>query len=123
MESSTPKYGLVNYVSVIFIIRVQNLCRRLSLKSNREEYAEKLSQEAYRLYRTVQSLTHTKEPDLVQNLTPYYSTLFEKNSSSSVSACLSFEFHPILFSNNYNLLFNSFAVVILCQPCVMVLNA
>lgn len=59
--------------------------RRPSLKSNKDEHAEKLSQEAYRLYRTVQSIIHTKEPDLVQHLTPCYSTLFEKNSNSSVS--------------------------------------
>lgn len=59
--------------------------RRPPLKSSREEYAEKLSLEAYRLYRTVQSIIHTKEPDLVQHLTPHYSTLFEKNSNSSVS--------------------------------------
>lgn len=62
--------------------------RRLSLKSNnREDHTEKLSQEAYRLYRTVQSIIHTKEPDLVQHLTPCYSTLFEKNSNSSICSC------------------------------------
>ncbi|XP_025421619.1 uncharacterized protein LOC112691549 isoform X2 [Sipha flava] len=61
--------------------------RRLSLKSNKEEYAEKLSLEAFRLYRTVQSIIHTKEPDLVQHLTPCYSTLFEKNSNSSNCSC------------------------------------
>lgn len=55
------------------------------MKSNKDEHAEKLSQEAYRLYRTVQSIIHTKEPDLVQHLTPCYSTLFDKNSNSSVS--------------------------------------
>ncbi|XP_025193738.1 uncharacterized protein LOC112593531 isoform X2 [Melanaphis sacchari] len=61
--------------------------RRPSLKSNRGEYTEKLSLEAYRLYRTVQSIIHTKEPDLVQHLTPCYSTLFEKNSNSSLCSC------------------------------------
>ncbi|VVC39703.1 Hypothetical protein CINCED_3A009278 [Cinara cedri] len=61
--------------------------RRPPLKSGREEYTEKLSQEAYRLYRTVQSIIHTKEPDLVQHLTPCYSTLFEKNSNSSLCSC------------------------------------
>ncbi|XP_022167685.1 uncharacterized protein LOC111031879 isoform X2 [Myzus persicae] len=60
---------------------------RPSLKSNRGEYTEKLSLEAYRLYRTVQSIIHTKEPDLVQHLTPCYSTLFEKNSNSSLCSC------------------------------------
>jgi hypothetical protein len=74
-------------------------CRRLSLKSNKEEYAEKLSLEAFRLYRTVQSIIHTKEPDLVQHLTPCYSTLFEKNSNSSVSACWSLECNLVLFSH------------------------
>lgn len=65
-----------------------NLCRRLSLKGGKDECAEKLSLEAYRLYRTVQSIIQTKEPDLVQHLTPCYSSLFEKNSNSSVSTAI-----------------------------------
>lgn len=98
------------------------------MKSNKGEYTEKLSLEAFRLYRTVQSIIHTKEPDLVQHLTPCYSTLFEKNSNSSVSACLSFENKIVLFSSIHKIIIkiincypiHSFAVVILYQLCVMV---
>ncbi|XP_050539774.1 uncharacterized protein LOC126904633 [Daktulosphaira vitifoliae] len=61
--------------------------RRFSLKSSREEHTEKLSLEAYRLYRTVQSIIQTKEPDLVQHLQPCYSSLFDKNSNLSTCSC------------------------------------
>ncbi|XP_050421873.1 uncharacterized protein LOC126834172 [Adelges cooleyi] len=61
--------------------------RRPSLKSSQEEYTEKLSSEAYRLHRTVQSIIQTKEPDLVQHLQPYYNNVFDKNSNSSICSC------------------------------------
>lgn len=52
---------------------------------------EKLSQEAFRLFRTVQSLLGTREPDLAQRLTPVpgaCSDIVRGDSRNSTWVCI-----------------------------------